>query len=599
MIKIFSLVIFINCSLNFYAQDLLKKSIMHEQSEYYRSLKLKNEKQFDSLNTIENGGREKASPDNLSKNGICLLDKKVFGWHPYWSGTAYNNYQWNLLSDLCYFDYTISSSTGNNTNPSFAWNTASVVTVAQNNGTKVHICATMFSGHSTFWGSVTAQNTFINNIISLLNTKQGSGVNIDFEGMGSSDKVPFTNFITNLNAALNSANPNYQLSICLYSVDWSGVFDIPLLNNQADFYTLMGYDYYYSGSAQAGPTAPLYNFQTGFNYTLSKSITAYLKAGVPQNKLILGLPYYGREWEVATNTVPANTTGGFNASRTLSYINNTPATYTLTNKFWENNCYSPYYKYISGGNNRQCFIDDVYSLGRKYDMVNQRGLGGIGIWALGYDDGMSGYWGLIKDKFSDCAPIICNDSLFDMGGPGRNYYDSEKYNYTISAPTGSLVQLQFKSFGAELNYDSLWLYNGTNTISPLIGSYTGTNSPGTVISSGQNMTLRFKSDNATTTFGFKAIKSCTPQIVTSIIKNKPGSEILIYPDPTNGEIFIRGNIRSVKVFDIQGRQIFEDSDSGRETDIDFNKMNVAKGLYLIFVKDENEITVCRKIIYSD
>jgi len=284
---------------------------MKEQNDHYRSFNLKTDEQFDSLRIIETGVDNKDQLLTASNSSTCILNKRVFGWHPYWVGTTYNAYQWNLLSDLCYFSYDASPATGNNTNASFAWTTASVVTVAKNNGTKIHICVTMFSGHSTFWASTSAQTTLINNIVSLLNVRGGDGVNIDFEGMGASDKIPFTTFLTNLNTALNTANPNYQLSVCLYAVDWSGTFNIPALNNIVDFYTIMGYDYYYSGSTTAGPTAPLYNYQPSYNYTLAKSITFYIKAGATPSKLLLGLPYYGHEWEVTANTLPATTTGNF------------------------------------------------------------------------------------------------------------------------------------------------------------------------------------------------------------------------------------------------------------------------------------------------
>lgn len=572
------------------------RSVMQEQSEFYSKTGLYRETSFDSLNNIN-----KSTPHKNKISPPCTLTKKVFGWHPYWNGSMYANYQWNLISDLCYFDYTVSSSTGNNTNGSFAWNTASVVTVAKNNGVKIHICATLFSGHSTFLGSIVAQNTFISNIITLLNNRQGNGVNIDFEGMSASDKIPFVNFITSLNAALNSANPNYQLSVCLYAVDWSNVFDIPALNNQVDFFTLMGYDYYYGGSAQAGPTAPLYNFQTPYNYTLPKSITYYLRQGIPNSKLILGLPYYGREWEVTNVNLPASTTGNFNASRTLSYVNNNPSTYSISNKYWDNVSYTPYYNYMSGGNNRQCFIDDTYSLGRKYDLVNQRALGGIGIWALGYDDGMVAYWNLLSDKFSTCAPIVCNDSLYDMGGPARNYYDNEKYDYTFTAPTGSLVQLQFKSFGTELNYDSLWIYNGSNTLSPLMGVYTGTNSPGTLTSSGQNLTLRFKSDGATVSFGFKAIRSCVAQsLPVSIVESWLEKGITLYPNPTKGNLFIQGiGNFDLKITDLNGKQIFQKTGCIEQTVIDLTKTGFTSGVYLVKIQDRDGNTFNKKIVFTD
>jgi spore germination protein YaaH len=570
------------------AQSLFK-SIMQEESEFYRSFRFVSDTQFDSLNNAGNTGTAS------EKLNTCTLSKRVFGWHPYWGGTSYTSYQWNLLSDLCYFDYTVSNSTGNNTNASFAWNTASVVTVAKNNGTKIHICATMFSGHSTFWASSSAQTTFINNIISLLNTRGGNGVNIDFEGMGASDKIPFTNFIANLNSALNAANPSYELSVCLYAVEWSSVFDIPALNSQVDFYTIMGYDYYYGGSSTAGPTSPLYNFQTSYNYTLSKSITYYIKQGAPVSKLLMGLPYYGREWQTTSNSVPSATSGTFNASRTLSYVNNNPATYSITNKFWEGTCFSPYYTYQSSGNWRQCWIDDAYSLGRKYDMVLQRGLGGIAIWALGYDNGMNSYWNLLQNKFSDCAPIICSDSLYDMGGPARNYYDNENYSFSISAPTGSLVQLQFKSFGTEANYDSLWLYNGFSTNAPLIGAYTGTNSPGIVVSSGQNVTLRFKSDGATNSFGFKIIKNCIQQITTEIAVQDIRKDLMLYPNPSTGKFYFESEKSfSVLVYDITGKIVFEDLNAVKE--IDLVPQKVSPGIYFLDLQSDGKVYRTKIII---
>lgn len=588
---------------NLFSQNNLHKSIMQEQSEKYANYNFKTDEQFDSLRALENNQVIDINKISSINTSSCTLNKRVFGWHPYWVGSTYTNYQWNLLSDLCYFDYTVSSSTGNNTNTSFAWSTASVVTVAKANGTKVHICATLFSGHSTFWASSTAQTTCINNLVSLLNSRGGNGINIDFEGMGSSDNAPFITFMTNLKSALVAANPSYELSVCLYAVDWSGTFNIPALNSIVNFYTIMGYDYYYSGSAQAGPTAPLYNFQTSYNYTLSKSITTYIKAGATTSKLLMGLPYYGREWEVTSTSVPANTSGAFNSSRTLDYINTNTTTYSSSNKYWEGNCYSPYYKYLSGGNNRQCFIDDVYSLGRKYDMVNQRGLGGIGIWALGYDNSTTAYWTLLQDKFSNCAPTVCNDSIFDMGGPARNYYDNEKYYYTLSAPTSSLVQLQFKSFGTELNYDTLFIYNGTSTVSPLIGSYTGTNSPGIVTSTGQNLTLRFKSDGATNTFGFKAIKSCITQTIAtgiSSINNYP-STINIYPNPTSGNLFIDSyQIKGIYLYDAYGKLVYaNNSIHSPKTEINFNVLNLSRGLYFIKIIDTENRLNSQKIIFTD
>jgi spore germination protein YaaH len=500
-------------------------SSVQEQKQLFSNYTFTNESQWDNLRAAGKHILPASSKQIASVGSTCTLNKRVFGWNPYWVGSTYTNYQWNLLSDLCYFDYTIDPATGNNTNGSYAWSTSAAVTTAKANGTKIHICATMFSGFSTFWASSGAQQTFINAMISQLNSRGGNGVNLDFEGMGSSDKASFTAFTQNLSTQLKAANANYEVSIALYSVDWSAVFDIPNLKNYVDLFIIMGYDYYYGGSSSAGPESPLYNFQTSYNYTCSKSITYYLKQGVPNAKLLLGLPYYGREWSTTSNAIPSATTGAYTGTKTFAVVKGAPATYSPARYQWEPNSFCSLYDYYNGTEWRQCWIDEGRSMRHKFDMVNQRGIGGIGIWALGYDNGYTDYWDAIRDKFSTCAVVACTDTIYDMGGPTRNYYDNETYTFTIAPPGATQVSLNFTSFTTETNFDSLWLYNGNSTASPLIGRYTGATGPGTVTSTGNAITMRFKSDGTTNNTGFSAIWNC----VTAAADNTPPTTLVNVP----------------------------------------------------------------------
>src|SRR3989344_6123149 len=155
MRKIFT-ISFISLSFIFQAQT---KSILQEQAELYSKYNYTNDADWDALRAKENGTVPNSTAKINTSNELqtCTLNKRVFGWHPYWVGTAYNNYEWNLLSDLCYFSYDASPTTGNNTNGSFAWSTSNAVTTAINNGTDVHFCVTLFSSHSTFFASSTAK----------------------------------------------------------------------------------------------------------------------------------------------------------------------------------------------------------------------------------------------------------------------------------------------------------------------------------------------------------------------------------------------------------------------------------------------------------
>ena len=110
----------------------------------------------------------------------------------------------------------------------------------------------------------------------------------------------------------------------------------------------------------------------------------------------------------------------------------------------------------------------------------------------------------------------CSGTFYDSGGSGGTYQNSENYTFTI-CPTnpGDAVIVNFSSFNIESGFDNLYIYNGPNTGSPLIGSYTGTNSPGMVVSTAGCLTFVFTSDGSVTYDGWAATISCyTPATPT-------------------------------------------------------------------------------------
>jgi len=495
MTKLSTILFFAFFSTLLFSQDF--QSIIQEQSAYYNSLGSRTTAQYDSMHHIKKNM-------NVEKV-LCNLNKRVYGWHPYWMGSAYTNYQWNLISDLSFFGYDVDFLTGNAVS-THGWSTDPVVPAAISNGVNVTLTATLFSDHASFFANSTARQTLITNLINLVQARNANGVNIDFEGVPASQKANFANFMSDLCDQMHTAIPGSEVSMALYAVDWNNVFDFAILVPKVDLFIIMGYDYYYSGSTSAGPVDPLYSPTSSYDYNLTKSITYYLNKGVPNNKLILGLPYYGRQWSVTAFPVPATTTGN-SSSKTYTVLRDNTSGFYST-KIWNSASQTPYYNFVSGGLNYQCWALDNVSLGKRLDLINNRNIAGMGIWALGYDDGYTDLWNTIRDKLSTCKINVCNDTIWDMGGPARNYYNNENYTYTIAPDGASGVQLNFTQFDIEANFDYLYIYDGPNISSPLIGTYTGTTSPGTVNSSGNALTLRFTSDNATVKPGFTAVQTC-------------------------------------------------------------------------------------------
>lgn len=513
-----------------FGQDAGFKSIHQAEQEYYRELNLKSGYEYDSLNDFKNVV--------WIKNVDISLEKRVFGYHPYWAGSNYLNYQWNLLTDLCYFSYEVDPATGNALTI-HDWYTSEAIDSAFANEVNVHLCVTLFSDHTTFFNSSTSQQTLISNVINLIQQRDAHGVNIDFEAVPSAWGNALTDFLINLCTQMHDAIPGSQVSIAAPAVNWSNIFNLPVLNQYLDYFVVMGYDYYWNGSTQAGPVSPLYSMTGNYDYNFIKTVSYYQSQGVPVNKLILGVPYYARQWPTQGQYAPSNTTGS-GTTYTYRYIkDNSSGNYSVVNQLLEPNSRSAYYSFNSGGWN-QCFLDEIYSMGKKYDLANRRNLAGIGIWALGYDNGYTEMWDLIATKFSDEQELPSLDTIYDSGGPTFNYYNDESYIYTLAAPETKTIQLTFEFLDLEAGYDSLWIYDGADTNSTLAGVYSGNETPEILYSSTNFVTLKFSSDAGITGQGWEAVYQVYPSSNNNNYRKTGQSEFIsIYPNPVTDMVYLR------------------------------------------------------------
>ncbi len=117
---------------------------------------------------------------------------------------------------------------------------------------------------------------------------------------------------------------------------------------------------------------------------------------------------------------------------------------------------------------------------------------------------------------TDCyVPIIfnlsCPDTFYDSGGPAGDYSNGENTLTQICPDPDSVNQcvvLNFTSFDVENNFEQLTIYDGPDQNSPIIGIYTGTTSPGTIIAGGGCLTVLFTSDGSVTNPGWAADVIC-------------------------------------------------------------------------------------------
>lgn len=329
--------------------------------------------------------------------------RTVFGYHPYWQGTDWQYYNFDLLSTIAFFSADVST-TGQLSNL-HGWPVTELINTAHTHGVKVVLVATLFGSNSiaTLLSSPTSRQNLINNLLTQVQAGNADGVNIDFEGLPSPQRQNMVQFITDLATTFHSAIPGSEVTLAMPAVDWSNAWDYSALASVSDGLFIMGYDYHWSGSDYAGAVAPL----SGGTYNVTWTVNDYLsKTGNQANKLILGVPYYGIEWPTVSSSPGAATTGSGSAqiyrtafSRAQTYGRN-----------WDASSQTPWYAYNSSGW-FQGWYDDEESLALKYNLALTRNLKGVGIWALGYDLGHQELWNLLAATFGTSLPPTAPESV--------------------------------------------------------------------------------------------------------------------------------------------------------------------------------------------
>ena len=198
----------------------------------------------------------------------------------------------------------------------------------------------------------------------------------------------------------------------------------------------------------------------------------------------------------------------------------------------------------------------------------------------------------------------CSGTFDDTGGPTNPYSGNENYTYMIGPTNALTVTISFTSFNLETNFDSLFIYDGASAASPLIGSYTGTNSPGIITSTDTAITLRFISDPFVNNSGFTSTWNCT-QLSTGVLEQTNSFALNVFPNPFSDNLQVNYTITektevSLTLVDVLGREILllveKNQLAGQhQLELDVSKLQLSKGLYFLRLS-ANEKRAIVKII---
>lgn len=361
----------------------------------------------------------------ISNSQLTPLSKEkskheVFGFAPYWTFNKLDTVDFKVLTTLAYFGVPINSN-GDlvRDDPGYytfqSKDATRLFTKAHDNGTRVVLTLTQMDNWQiiSLLDSSQAQANAVEQAVSEVEKRGIDGVNVDFEYSGNPGIIyrrKFTNFVENLAAEMHRRVPSSKVTVSVYagSVKEPKIYDIKALSLISDGIFMMAYDFGFSGSDNAIPTAPLYGYKQGkYWYDVSTAVDDFLKL-MPAEKLILGVPWYSYNYAVYEPAIKAETLPYWLARAiTQTYASvienihpNNPGIANYKSG-WDNFgkvSWKSYYDETRGVW-RIVFYDDVKSLSAKFDFAKNKNLGGVGIWALGFEDGRDEFWHLLGEKF--------------------------------------------------------------------------------------------------------------------------------------------------------------------------------------------------------
>lgn len=343
--------------------------------------------------------------------------KEVFGFAPYWTINKLDNVDFNVLTTFAYFGIPVKGDGNLDTSyqgyHTFKSETATeLFKKAHQHGTRVVLTITQMDNSEikALMDDPEAQDRSIEQTVALVNSRGIDGVNIDLECTGNPGpeyRAKFSEYVRKMNTAMHAAVPQSKVTVSVYAsaAKEPKLYDIGAISGNSDGIFMMAYDFAVAGSDNAIPTAPLYGHKQGkYWYDVSTAVEDFL-AYMPAEKLILGVPWYGYNYNVGSPKVKAATGYGRGFAQTYTLVEENvsqdmPGIYEYATGWDEVGQvgWKAYYS-VASDTWRMVFIDDVKSLDIKFEYAKQKNLGGVGMWALGFDNGKKDFWALLDRKF--------------------------------------------------------------------------------------------------------------------------------------------------------------------------------------------------------
>lgn len=344
------------------------------------------------------------SPSSSPIKIPVFSQKEVIGFLPYWLlNRAQKDYSQDITT-LTYFALRTNSdgsilklSSANQAEPGYhALYSGKVDTFLQNAKTKgLKLSLTLDSGDQTAIQGLVATPSanakrLITDTLPIMQKYGFSDLNLDIEYTSQASpqmRSNFAEFIKNVRALLPKED-TLTLEISTLDVIQNQLIDTKAISPFADHIVLMAYDYHTPDSFISGPIAPLNGAGTVNEYDVTTAIEEALQMA-PSQKIILGIPLYGYEWETLGTTPRSATIPGSGVTASVKRVNDLLSSCSTCSAQFDNVNQESFVSYFNQDTNttHMLFFPTAASTKAKINFANSKNLGGLALWALGYEGG--------------------------------------------------------------------------------------------------------------------------------------------------------------------------------------------------------------------
>ncbi len=229
------------------------------------------------------------------------------------------------------------------------------------------------------------RQSIVEELIELALEYELEGLNIDFENFHSDYRDLFTRFVSELAERCREENIIVSVDVTMISNSayWSGNYDRAALSEAVDYIILMAYDQHWASSPTAGSVASLPWVERGLVQVLNE---------VPPEKLILGVPFYTRLWQVdkSGDEPLVLNSWSYSMHRAEGIIEDNEA-----KVHWDSEALQHVASYNKDGLNYIMWLEDTTSMSYRLELVDRFELAGVAGWRRGLEK--EEIWELIDD----------------------------------------------------------------------------------------------------------------------------------------------------------------------------------------------------------